>query len=276
MKSKYYAIFTAVWFLGGIALIIFYLKFSDNPNYARVAQIAGVSLAFMISFGRSMFKESLNVQRVNEAAYQNEMGDAFHDNPKAYEQLMKGMEMYNRDNLAKADKILTKLLAQCQTPQEFSVVNFFRALCMSESELHEEAIEIYQELLEYDTDNTIAWSNLGVEYLELGKKKEAQQAFEQALTYGSRNAAAYSNLAVLYLRTGENEKASDHALQALEIDSNQMEAMSVAAAAFQMMGDQRNAEKYKKMYIANGGEQQELEEMLEDIHDIDEEKWSNF
>lgn len=276
MKSKIYAIFTAVWFLGGIALIVFYLNFSDNPDYVRVAQIAGVSLAFIISFGRSLRKESLDVQRVNESTYKDEMGDAFQDNPKAYEQLMKGMEMYNRDNLAKADKILTKLLAQCHTSQEFSVVNFFRALCMSESELHEEAVEIYKELLEYDTNNTTAWSNLGVEYLELGRKKEAQEAFEQALTYGSHNAAAYTNLAVLYLRTGENEKASDHALQALALDSNQMEAMEVAAVAFQMMGDGRNAEKYKKMYVANGGEQEDLQEMLKDVHDIDEEKWASF
>lgn len=256
-----------LWVVGGIAILVYNIFFSDNPNYQEVAKVAAVFIVFFVSIVSAMRKQSASVQQVNENAYKEFMKDAFQDNKDAYEKLMKGMEYYNCDKQMKAVKLLDGLLEECNTSSEFSVVHFFRGLCFSEIPFHEDAIAAYREVLKYDGANSTAWSNLGVEYMETGNQKMAEEAYKNAVMYDAHHAEAYTNLSVLYLRTGEVEPAVEAALQALKIDSNQTEAMSSAVIAYKMLGDEKNAEKYRNMYIANGGDKKELRKLLEDLEE---------
>ncbi len=163
-----------LWIVGGITIVVYNVFFSENPNYQHVAKIVVVLLVCFVTAVSSIRKRSKEIRRTNEKTYKEFIQDAFSNNENAYNRLMKMLEYYNKDKLKKALNLSAKLLEDCTNSREYGVVYFFTGACFTEAGLHEEAIDAYREALDYDGKLALAWSNIGVEYMELGKSQEAE------------------------------------------------------------------------------------------------------
>ena len=172
------------------------------------------------------------------SSYRDIIGDAFKDDRKARKSLMRAISLYNDNRYDDAVVLLDSLHSLCTSPEDYSAVLMFRAVCFSERNRYEEAIAAYEELLMYDNNNSRAWSNLGLNYKNAGRIELAENAYRNAIRVNRKNAYAYANLAALLLDKNEAEEAYAYAKNALEIDSGFVPALNVASLARTKLGEQ--------------------------------------
>ncbi len=73
----------------------------------------------------------------------------------------------------------------------------------------QEAIEMFETLLQRDPENKTVLNWLGYLYLKTGKYEEAVPVLEKAVKAAPKNPEAWNNLGNAYLHTGQIEKAID-------------------------------------------------------------------
>ncbi len=84
------------------------------------------------------------------------------------------------------------------------------------SELFDEAIAVYKQLIDYNPYNSTAWCNLGCAHYHLKNYQEAAEAFEYAYLIDLEYEFAYQECANCWLKTGQFEKALECYEEALE------------------------------------------------------------
>lgn len=269
MKAVVVGVLRLIFYIGfiggGIALVIHEIFFKANPDYKAAAQVAGVLVVYMIAIVGTQAKQAKYMRHTYERDYADIIKDAFNDNKKAYKKLMKGIDCYNKNNYRRAIGILERLQRDCSTANEYVAVRFFEATCYLECEFYDEAISIYEDILQRNSIFTFAWTNLGNAYLEAGKLNRAVEVIKRAIDLEPDEAVNYTNLAATYMRQGKPELAVEYAEKAIEHNANQLEAISTAAVAYKVMGDWENVEKYRNMYSMCGGDMEEITLDLEQV-----------
>lgn len=264
MWGKIYKVIYVVAFLFVTGLLIYAVFLAEERDPKLISKVAVVFITYILHMFRSKNRVRKAPSKLSfyEKQYKDIVEGTFTDDKKNYRELLQVAMYYNRNQYHKAYRLIDKLLKQCKRVKDYSAVYMFRALCLADEGKNEETIQAYEKLLQYDMANSRAWSNLGLRYMELGKTKEAKDAYSNAILYDSQNAYAYNNMANFYIRTGEVEAALEYALKAIELNGAFYQPMSAAAMAYQMLGDEENAEKYCKMYGANGGDAKYLRGIL--------------
>ena len=267
MKKTFWKIFDIIVkliFVGIVAFLCYSLFFTEEKDVKLISKLVGLFITYVIYLLSSRKHDNAykKVVRAYEEQYKDIIGGTFPKDKRSYKNLLQAIVFYNTDEFEKAHKLLDKLLKKCKSKQDYSAVYMFHALCFVDETKMDDAIAAYQKLLQYDSTNSRAWSNLGLRYMEKGRMAEARVAYGNALMYNPDNPYAYNNLGTCYLRMGEPQPALDYALKALQINGTLYQAMGLAAMAYKSLGDTENAEKYCNMYGANGGDAGDLRKTL--------------
>lgn len=267
MKKTFWKIFDIVIKLifGFILIFLCYsLFFVEEKDVKLISKLVGLVITYVIYLYRSRKQDDTckKVVKKYEEQYKDIIGETFPKDKRSYKNLLQAIVFYNTDEFEKAHKILDTLLKKCKSKQDYSAVYMFHALCYVDEGKMDDAIATYEKLLQYDSMNSRAWSNLGLRYMEKGRMEEAKNAYRNALMYNPDNPYAYTNLGTCYLRLGEPGQALDYVLKAIGLNSKLYQAMGVASMAYYMLGDKANAEKYCQMYAVNGGDAGKLQETL--------------
>lgn len=266
MWGKIYKVIFGAAFIFIIVLLGYSLFFAEEKDIKLITKAAGlfiVYIAYMIR-NRKGKKQPVNYE-FYEKQYQDIISGAFSEDKRSYKKLLQAIACYNRDEYKKTHRLLESLLKKCTKTRDYSAVYMFQALCFVDEKKYNEAIAAYESLLRYDVTNSRAWSNLGTRYMEQGQMAEAKNAYSNAIMYNPDNAYAYNNLANCYIRLDEAQLALDYAQRALRINEGLYQAMGAVAVASKMLGDEETAEKYCRMYGANGGNIQDLRLRLQQV-----------
>lgn len=253
-KTKVIFVLNIIIMVFAAAVIIYQLFFSEERDVKLIIKAAGILAVYLLAFTGIKRKRSPFDYVIYEERYGHIIRDAFRDNKGCRRKLMTAIGYYNENKHKKAVGVLEKLRKDCLYADDFGAVLFFMARSLEELNLQDSAVSCYEEILEHDENNSTVWSNLGIIYQEQGRSDDALRAYTKAIEYGPENAHAFCNLAAYYLNCSEFEKCIEYALKAIELNPKMYQAMSAAAMAYKLSGDKENAEKYRLMYGANGGD----------------------
>ena len=267
MKKIFWKIFDIIINICFVFIVLFLcysLFFEKEKDAQRIAKLVGLLVTYVVYIIRDRRHTNTykKVVKNYEEQYKDIIGETFPKDKRSYKNLLQAIVFYNTDEFEKAHKLLDKLLKKCKSKQDFSAVYMFHALSFVDEAKMDDAIAAYEKLLQYDATNSTAWSNLGLGYMKKGRMEEARNAYRNALMYDPDNAYAYTNLCSCCLQLGDPQQAVDYGLRALALDGTIRSAMSWVAMAYQMLADEENAEKYCRMYGANGGDARELRRVL--------------
>lgn len=224
--SKLRIIYTVILI---VIIAIMVVTILHDPSDIKVlAKCAVLIVAYIVAIAKLESWRSSFVGRAYELKYQDLIGDAFTNNKSARKQLIKGIILYNDGKYDAAVFKFDNLRKNCTSPNDYSAILTFRALCFSERHGYSEAIATYEEFLKYDGQNSRAWSNLGMNYTKSGRTDLAENAYRNAIRANDKNAYAYTNLASLLLdmlyedetdAALKNAEALKYAKTALQINS---------------------------------------------------------
>ena len=197
-----------------------------------------------------------------ESAYQKHIKDAFADSPFYRKKLLCAIRLYDEGNCDKAVKYLLKLKSVSQTEDDIYAVGLITGLALTEAECYNEAIHVYNSLIEMDITSSTVYGNLGNIHLTLGNHQDAISYIRLAIQNDENNPAPYNNLASLYFETSDFENAKIYAKKALELNHKMYQASTLLAIIYTLEGDKANAEKYSHMAIASGRPAAELNKVI--------------
>ena len=259
--SKLRIIYTVI--LIGIVAIMIAVIIHDPTDIKLLAKCVVLIIAYIGAIIKLESRRSSFAGRSYELKYQDLIGDAFANNKRAKKKLIKGIILYNDGKYDAAVSGFDDLRKDCVRPVDYAAILTFRALCFSERKGYNEAIATYKELLNYDPQNSRAWSNLGLNYVNSGRTDLAVDAYRNAIRANDKNAYARTNFAVLLLDMDETEEALEQAKAALQINANLQQAISAACLACARLGDNKGAQEYLQRYARAGGDREALEEMMD-------------
>ncbi len=267
MWEKIYKVIYVVAFLFVVGVLVYALFFTEEKDIKLISKAGTVIVMAILSMFRIIRngRERAHSLQFYERLYKDTIGGAFAEDKKSYRQLLQVIYYYNQNQFGRAYKLIDKLLKKCKSSKDYSAVYMFQALCLSMEKNTEATIQAYERLLQYDMANSQAWSNLGLRYMELGKKSEAKNAYSNAILYDQQNAYAYNNMAAYHMQTGDWQVGLEYALKAIELDGMLYQAIGLAAQAYKRLGDEEKVEKYCKMYVASGGNLKKLRDILAKI-----------
>ena len=238
------------------------------------------TLAIVFACLASIIRLSTNKGRRNlvsyESAYQKHIKDAFADRPFYKKKLLCAIRLYDEGKCNKAIKYLLELKSVSQTRDDIYAVGLITGLALTQMECYDEAIHVYNSLIEMDITSSTIYGNLGNIHLTLGNRRDAISYIRLAIQNDENNPAPYNNLASLYFETSDFENAKIYAEKALQINHKMYQASTLLAVIYTLEGDKANAEKYSHMAIAGGRPATELNKVIahyvaEKQHNHDEE-----
>ena len=191
-----------------------------------------------------------------EALYSKHIGTAFStpDKKRQKRSLLQAIASYNQNDYNAAIKRLSALRSECRTSQEQKAVLLFLALSYSDAGMVDEAIAIYNELVELCPEDSTAWSNLGLLYKRTGKYDDAVYCFESAIRYDENNAYAWNNLANVYVSTNNWQKVISPAQRSLAIKADMHQAETALTVAYYAMGEYEQSKKYFDLAVLHGAD----------------------
>jgi tetratricopeptide (TPR) repeat protein len=123
-----------------------------------------------------------------------------------------------------------------------------------------DALNAFDQALERDPENALAWANRGTVLLNLERYEEAVQSYERSLALRADSPYVYCSLATVSNRTGQPEKALSFADNALQYDPNFAPAMANKAKALKALGRHDEArELFERAFELHPGLRQSFE-----------------
>jgi tetratricopeptide (TPR) repeat protein len=107
-------------------------------------------------------------------------------------------------NSLEVDRVLCRFFAGANEPLELRARQQLAGV--SEEDLHE-AIALFRELLQRDSQNPYRWADLGEAFLEARQKEEARVCYGQVLALAPHSAPFLLRVANFYFLIGENNQA---------------------------------------------------------------------
>lgn len=266
MKRKPVNIFvTIIVVLAMIGLVAFYLYdvfVMGTPFRTNLFRVLAVFFTLCGTLVKLNFNSRKNLLYY-EKAYADVIKYAFKNNPVLKKKLLCACRLYDESNYRKAMKYLVQLLREAEFDRDRVVVLTFIALCYTDSQLYDDAIKVYYDLLKLEPNNSRAHSNLGLLYVTVGDFDMALQHYNKAVECDSDNYYAFSNRANCYFRKNDYGKAIADAQKALEIKNNGVEAASLLTIIFALQGDEENYRNYYHIAITSGKSPQDIKEAIE-------------
>jgi tetratricopeptide (TPR) repeat protein len=103
------------------------------------------------------------------------------------------------------------------------------------------AIEAYQQALRIHPESAAVWYNLGNAYGKSGQTAKKVEAYQQALRIDPEYAVAWNNLGIAYGKSGQTTKAIETFQQALRINPEDAEAWNNLGIAYRQSGQKTKA-----------------------------------
>ena len=159
-----------------IATLGFYfsdLFINNTPPQKNLFRTLAIVFVCLASIIRLWFnKERINLVSY-ESAYQKHIKDAFADRPFYRKKLLCAIRLYDEGKCDKAIKYLLELKRVSQTRDDIYAVGLITGLALTEAECYNEAIHVYNSLIEMDITSSTVYGNLGNIYLTLGNHQDA-------------------------------------------------------------------------------------------------------
>lgn len=197
-----------------------------------------------------------------ESAYREHIRDAFADRPFYRKKLLCAIRLYNEDRYDKTIKYLLDLQEVSRTRDDIYAVGLMLGLTLTDMGCYNDAIRVYNALIQKNITSSTIYGNLGHVHSTLGNLRDAISYIELAIQNDVNNPAAYNNLAKLYFDIFDFENAKSNALKALQINHKMYQASTLLAIIYTIEDDKANAEKYSHMAIAGGKDPAELNEAI--------------
>lgn len=235
----------------------------DTPvmeNLFRTLAVVALLLGTLLRLARGAGRKSLDVY---EKAYKKELGSAFLDRPFLRKKLLCACRLYNESNYGKSLKYLYQLLEESRSENDGIPTLFFIALCYTDAGVPDEAIKVYNRILEYSPRNAQIHSNLGMLYINSGDYDMALEHYNRSIEIMPNNYYAYSNRASYYFKIHEFENAIEDAKKALSIKNNGKEAASLLTIIYALKNEPENKEKYYHTAISAGYKPEDLNNAIE-------------
>ncbi len=247
-----------------VAVAVFYVydiavnRTPPTEHLFRTIAIECLCIASLIrTFGRQ--RKSLEFYATE---YADILSGAFEDQPLWRNKLLCAVRLYNEDRCEKALKYLADLKERCHSGQDLYAVLLFGALCFTDLNADEQAMKLYQELINRELATSRVYSNLGQLQNRAGEYEKALQSYQYALDYDRDNAYAYNNIAQAHFQMHELEQAIPYAEKALEINPKMHQASTLLAIIYDLLDDRSNREKYFHIAISSGRDPKELKEAM--------------
>ena len=125
-----------------------------------------------------------------------------------------------------------------------------------------EAIDIYNKLLQYTPYNSTVHNNLGMAYSAEGDFETAMVHYNDALKFDPHYYFAHINKANCYFYQYKLEEAIECAKKALELKNNDTNSSGLLAILYALKNDKENSEKYFHIAVNNGKKPKEMEEAI--------------
>lgn len=247
---------------GVIGAYIYDIYANGTPFGDNIFRTAAIVFMLLGTLVRLMGRRGRRNLDFYEKHFKDELGQAFASKPLMRKKLVCAVRLFNESNYKKALKYLDDLLKKAESPRDGLPVLLFIALCYSDAGYPEDAIRVYQKMLDIDHRSERVHSNLGFQLMRVGDFSLALQHFGKAIEYNPQHYFAYVNRANCYFRQDDYENAEKDALKALEIRSNGAEAASMLVILSAVKGDVEAEKKYTRIYVNNGGDGNELREAV--------------
>ena len=195
-----------------IASIAFYIAdivINDKAPTEDLFRVLVLIAACIASLIRVFTNKGRHLLSYYESRYQEALKGAFSNSPIHRKKLLQAIRLYNECNFKKAIRILLKLKLVCRTTEDLYAVGLFTALTFTEMGCRDEAIFIYNTLIDMDAATSTVYGNIGLLYSETGNYNDAIAAYRLAIQNDENNPAAYNNLANMYFDTYDLENAKN-------------------------------------------------------------------
>ena len=249
-----------------IASVGFYIadliinKTPPTKNLFRTLAVVFACIASIIRLWANKGRRNLAAY---ESAYQKHIKNAFANSPLYKKKLLCAIRLYDEGKCDKAiNKYLVALKGVSQTRDDIYAVGLITGLALTELKCYDEAINVYNSLIEMNIASSTIYGNLGNIYLTLGNQQDAISYIRLAIQNDENNPAPYNNLANLYFEISDFENAKIYAKKALELNHKMYQASTLLAIIYTLEGDKANAEKYSHMAIASGRPAAELNKVI--------------
>ena len=113
-----------------------------------------------------------------------------------------------------------------------------------------EAQNLYNKILEIDSNYVDAHNNLGAIFKELGENQKAKECFEKAIAINPNYSHAHNNLGVIYQDLGENQKAKEYYEKTIAINPNYADAHNNLGVIFKELEEFEKAKECFEKAIA--------------------------
>ena len=238
------------------------LIINNTPPTKNLFRTLAIVFAGLASIIRLLSNKGRKNLVSYESAYQKHIKDAFADRPFYRKKLLCAIRLYDEGKCDKAVKYLLDLKSVSQTRDDIYAVGLITGLALTEAECYNEAIYVYNSLIEMDITSSTVYGNLGNIHLTLGNRQDAISYIHLSIQNDENNPAPYNNLASLYFQTSDFENAKIYAEKALQINHKMYQASTLLAIIYTLEGDKAKAEKYSHMAIAAGRPAAELNEII--------------
>lgn len=197
-----------------------------------------------------------------ESCYYEDIGNAFASSPFYRKKLLSAIRIYNENKFGKALKLLGELKKVSETRDDLYAVGLFTGLVLTDMGFENDAVAVYNALINMNITSATVYGNLGSIYSGMGKYDDAIAAMRLAIQNDEKNPASYNNLANLYFDTYDLENAKKYALKALEINHKFRPSASLLAIIYSCEKDKENAEKYFHIAISAGQDPEKLQRAI--------------
>ena len=257
--------FLALAFVLGILL---YRHFVNNDLFPSLSTKSAVSLCValivavikLLTRSYSGIKKSLNYYK---DFYKDIIKNSFEENKNLQHKFLQAVSFYNNDKFNKSIKYLNSILPECKTINEKYCVKLFLALNYTDCGNSEDAIGIYEDMIDESIADSTVYSNLMLLHKDNGDFNKADEIGKKAILYDPKNYTAYNNLASSSFHNGDYEQAIEYAKKCIEIKNDFLPSIKLLYLIYSLEEDFQQAELYARKAIANGVSKKELEEALE-------------
>lgn len=255
-KKKIIRIVLTVIMIGlGLTVLGLYvgdLIINNTPPTQNLARTLILFIGSIFSVVRLWMKNGRRTLSFFNAHYADQLRGAFSYDPKLRKKLLRALRIYNEDNFGKALDRLLELKPLCRTQDDLHAVGLFTGVVLTDMGHTQEAIAVYQTLIQQNAACPTVFGNLGLLYSQLGHTEDAISTMKMAIDFDPKNAASYNNLANFYFDIYDFENAKAYALKALEVNYKTYQAAALLAIIYALEEDKENKDKYFHMALAGG------------------------
>ena len=234
----------------------------ESGNMVRGGLIIVGAIATM--FKKPRQRPVANKKALYQKAYPEFIQEPFADEPRLEKKFYDAVHDYNRNKPDAAIAKLDNLRRECQRTADLRAVTVFTALCLDDMQRYGEALRQYEAARRIRDCSTLA-SNMGLCCNRLGDYERAAECYEQAIQLDSKNAVAYNNLSALFFAQSEYENALDAAKDALECNAKLPQALSTAAICCMLLGYEADYETYYRRAVAAGYDGDKIKRVIQKL-----------